>query len=253
MLEQRDEAAVGVDLEIRSLDPVGEGEGPLARHIVAHRHHLGLEAGRQRVGTEIGDARHLVEADALAAGVGVDHDAVADIQVFGLCLQDRRGCRQHVLPQRLAGLPGRLAADAGGARRPGAAAIGGGVGVAGDDAHALDRHAEGGGDALRHHGLGALALLGHAGMADDRALGVEPQGGAVLRRDAGAADAIKRGRRIGHLDEAREADAAMDAFCRAASSARRATRRSPSCARACRARRDATAARISGPRGEPHG
>ena len=66
VLEQRDEAGVGVDLEIARLDAVGEGERPGARHVVARRHQLGLEAGRQRVGAEIGDARDLVEADALA-------------------------------------------------------------------------------------------------------------------------------------------------------------------------------------------
>ena len=69
-----------------------------------------------------------------------------------------------------------------------------------------------GGDALRDHRLGALALLGYAGVAEDRAGGVEPHGGAVLRRDLRAADAVERRARIGHLDEARKADAAVDAF-----------------------------------------
>ena len=67
-------------------------------------------------------------------------------------------------------------------------------------------------DALRDHGLGALALLGDAGVAEDRAGGVEPHGRAVLRRDARAADAVERRRRIGHLDEGRKADAAIDAL-----------------------------------------
>ena len=65
---------------------------------------------------------------------------------------------------------------------------------------------------LRDHGLGALALLGDAGVADDRALRVELHGGAVLRGDPGAADAVEGGARIGHLDEARKADAAIDAL-----------------------------------------
>ena len=46
----------------------------------------------------------------------------------------------------------------------------------------------------------------------DMALRVELHGGAVLRGDAGAADAVEGGRRIGHLDEARKADAAIDAL-----------------------------------------
>ena len=64
---------------------------------------------------------------------------------------------------------------------------------------------------MGEHRLGALALLGDAGMAEHGAGGVEPHGGAVLRRDAGAADAVERGGRIGDLDEARKADAAIDA------------------------------------------
>ena len=40
---------------------------------------------------------------------------------------------------------------------------------------------------------------------------VEPHRGAILRRDARAADAVESGARIGHFDEARKADAAMNA------------------------------------------
>ena len=45
-----------------------------------------------------------------------------------------------------------------------------------------------------------------------RALRVELHGDAVLGGYFGAADAVKGGRRIGHLDEAREADAAISAL-----------------------------------------
>jgi hypothetical protein len=121
-------------------------------------------------------------------------------------------CRDDVLAQGLAGLERRLAADAGGARRPGAAAVGRDIGVAEDDAHALERHAEGGRDHLRDDGLGALALLGDARLADDRPGRVEPHRGAVLRGDARAADAVEGGGRVRDLDEARKADAAVDAL-----------------------------------------
>ena len=84
VLQQLDEAGVGVDLELARLDAVGEGERPGARHIVARRHQLGLEAGRQRVGAEIGDAGELGERQALGAAVAVDHDAVADVERLGL-------------------------------------------------------------------------------------------------------------------------------------------------------------------------
>ena len=137
---------------------------------------------------------------------------VADVEGVRGRLQDRAGDLEHVLAQRLAGLQRRLAADAGGARRPGAAAVGRVVGVAGDDANALDRHAEGGRDDLRGDRLGALALLGDARLADDRAGGVEPHRHPVLRGDARAADAVEGGARVGHLDEAGEADAAMNAL-----------------------------------------
>ena len=80
---------------------------------------------------------------------------------------------EHVGAQRLAGLPGGLAANAGGARGPGSAAIGRVVGIAGDNAHALQRHAERGGRDLRNDGFRALTLLGHAGLANDRALRIE--------------------------------------------------------------------------------
>ena len=132
--------------------------------------------------------------------------------VSGLACRIEPATASTFCAQRLAGLPGGFAADAGRARGPGAAAVGRVVGVADDDAHALDRHAERRRDALRDHGFGALALLGDAGVAEDRAGRVEPHGGAVLRRDAGAADAVERGARIGHLDERREADAAIDAL-----------------------------------------
>src|SRR6266511_5241374 len=60
VLEQRHDPGVGVYFEIARLDAVGESERPGARHVVARRHQFRLEAGRQRVGTEIGDAGELV-------------------------------------------------------------------------------------------------------------------------------------------------------------------------------------------------
>ena len=162
-----------IDFQIRALHAVGEGERPAARHIMTRDHELGLKAGRQRVGAEIDDARDLLERQALAAAAGVDDDAAANVERCRVGLQHRAGRGQHVGAQRLAGLPGRFAADAGGARGPGAAAIGRVVGIAGDDAHALDRHAERGGDTLRQHRFGALALFGNAGMHEHGAGRIE--------------------------------------------------------------------------------
>jgi hypothetical protein len=86
--------------------------------------------------------------------------------------------------QRDGGLQRRLTADAGAAARPGAAAIGRRQGVAGDDAHALDRHADAVRHDLRQDGLRPLPLLRHAGQHDDRAVRVHPHRRAILRRDA---------------------------------------------------------------------
>src|SRR5215510_2543733 len=212
VLDEPDEAGLDVYFEIARLDAVGEGKRPGARHVVARRHQLGLEARRQRVRTEIGDAGELRERQALGAGGAIDYEAVADVELVGRRLQDAGGAGEHVRAQRLAGLPGGFAADAGGARGPGAAAIGRVVGVAGDNPHLFDRHTESGSRNLRDHGLGTLALLGDSGLADDRALRVELHGDAVLRRDLGAADAVEGRRGIGHLDETRKTDAAMNAL-----------------------------------------
>jgi hypothetical protein len=51
-----------------------------ARHVVARRDELGLGAGRQRIGAEVGDARELGEVEALATVRSVDHDAGADVE-----------------------------------------------------------------------------------------------------------------------------------------------------------------------------
>ena len=111
-----------------------------------------------------------------------------------------------------AGLQRGLAADAGAAAGPGAAAVGRGQRVAGDDAHLLDRHAHALGHDLADDGFRALALLGDAGGGHHRAVGIDAHGAAVLRRDARAADAVHEGAGVGQLDEAGKADAAMDAL-----------------------------------------
>src|SRR6266851_1736992 len=73
----------------------------------------------------------LAERKPLGPAVAIDHDAVDDVEVVRRRLQDAGRAGEHVGAQRLAGLPGGFAADAGGARRPGAAAVGRVVGVAG--------------------------------------------------------------------------------------------------------------------------
>jgi len=50
---------------------------------VARRHQLGLEAGRQRIGPEIGNAGKLMQRQALGAGRAVDNGAVANVEASG--------------------------------------------------------------------------------------------------------------------------------------------------------------------------
>ena len=210
--QQPDKAGIGVDFEPGRLHAVGEGERIFARHEMPGRHQLGLDAGRQRVRPEIDDSRQLAQFDAGGAIPGV-HDRIADdIELGGRRLQDRGGDIQDVAAQHLGGLQGGFAADPGAARGPGAAAIGRVVGIAENDADPLHRDAEHAADDLRGQRFRALPLLADAGLADHRSRGIQPHRDAVLRRDAGAADAIEGRARIGDLDEAGDADAAVNVF-----------------------------------------
>ena len=155
----------------------------------------------------ISDERH-----APGAAGAIDHDAVDDVERGRVGLQQHAGDLEDLLAQVARRLVDRLAADRHRARAVGAAAVGNGVGIAGDHAHALHRHAERRGRDLAHHGIGALALLGHADRADDAAVGLEPDDAGVLQRDRRAADAVVAVRaRARALDEAGDADAAVDA------------------------------------------
>ncbi len=133
--------------------------------------------------------------------------------VAGIGLQQHAGDVQDLGAQVARGEIDGLAADGGAARAVGAAAIGHGVGVAGEHAHAFHGHAERRGGDLAHDGVGALALLGDADRADDAAVGLELDDAGVLQRDRRAADAVVALRpRRGALDEGGDADAAMDAL-----------------------------------------
>src|SRR5262249_53059047 len=175
---------------------VGEGKGPFARHVVSGRHKLGLKARWQGVGAEIGNARELVQRQPLGSACGIDNEAVPDVEVLWLRLQDRSSAGKNVRAQRLAGLPGGFSTNACRARSPGPAAIGRVVRVAGDDADSLDGNAKGAGCNLRNDRLGALSLLRHSGVADEGALRIELHRDAVLRGNLCAANAVKRGRRV---------------------------------------------------------
>ena len=193
--EQLDEAGVGVDFQPGGLNAIGEGERIFARHEMARRHQFGLDARRQRVGPEIDDPREFAQLHARRAIAGI-HDRIVDDVEFGRRgLQDGGRDIEDVPAQNLRRLECGLAADAGAARGPGAAAIGRIVGIAENDADALHRNAEHAADDLRGERFRALPLLGDAGLADHRALRVQPHRDAILRGYFGAADAVKRGAR----------------------------------------------------------
>ena len=84
------------------------------------------------------------------------------------------------------------------------------VGVPGHDPESLGRHPDGGRRDLRDDRLHPLPLLGRAARDEDVPPRVEPHGGAVLGGDARAPDPVEHRGGVGHLDEAREADSAMD-------------------------------------------
>ena len=113
VLEQADEAGVGIDLQPGALDAICEGEGIFARYEMAHRHHLSLEARRQGVGAEIDDPAQLGQADALTAAFGIDDILADDVQAVRFGLKDGRRGGKNIPAQETTGLPGRLAANAG--------------------------------------------------------------------------------------------------------------------------------------------
>ena len=212
VLQELDETGLGIDLQVARLYPVGEGERIVRGDEVARLHQLARQVLRQCVAAEIDDPAKLLERHArLAAGLVADL-AIDDVEFIRRALQHRGGDRQDALLQRKARLKRGLAADARPARGPGSPAIGGRLGVARHHLHPRDRHADGLGDDLRQHRLGPLPLLGDARHGNDAAVGIHAHGAAVLRRDARTADAVHERARIGQLDEAGDADAAMDAL-----------------------------------------
>ena len=61
VLQQPDEAGLGIDLDVRSLHAVREDERVVAMRVVARHNQFGREAARQGVGPEVGDAAEFGE------------------------------------------------------------------------------------------------------------------------------------------------------------------------------------------------
>src|SRR5262249_4264081 len=87
------------------------------------------------------------------------------------------------------------------------------VGISQDYADAVHRNPEHASHNLRGKRFRSLSLLGDTGLTDYRTLRIEPHRDAILRGYFRAAYTIKRGAGIGDLDEAGDADAAMDVPC----------------------------------------
>ncbi len=111
-IQELEEAGIGIDLDVASLDAVGERNIVLARHEMAGRHQFRLEALGDEVRAEIGDARELVEADALIVGAPVDDHAVLDVERLRVGLQELARNLADIDAQRLGRLEDGLAADA---------------------------------------------------------------------------------------------------------------------------------------------
>ena len=80
MLQKLDEARLGIDLQQGGLDPICEGKRIFPRHIMAGGDKFGLEVARERVRAEIGNPRHLIEANPFTRGATVDHHSANDVE-----------------------------------------------------------------------------------------------------------------------------------------------------------------------------
>ena len=175
------------------LHAVGEDEGVVALRVVARHHQLGREVLGQQVAAEIGHAAQLGQVEQVFAAGAIDDGVAIHAQALPFTLEHGLGHGQDVVAQHTPGLQHGFAADAGATAGPGATAVGRGVGVAGADAHTVQAHAHGVGGNLRKDGLAALALFTDAAADGDDAGGLQPDRGAVLRRDARATHAVESG------------------------------------------------------------
>ena len=166
--------------------------------------------------------------------------ALHDVESLGRSLCDGAGQRQDVLLEHQPGAQRRLTAHGGAPRGPGAAAVGRDRAVAAHDGDPVDLDAQRIGNDLRNAGQRALALVGEAGDATQRAGRIEPQCAAILRRDRRAGRTVIRGTVRGRLTESRDADSPVDAAFAVFALVRCGACRSPSKSRACRGIRGKT-------------
>src|SRR4029078_10742645 len=132
MLQQLDEAGIGIDLQPGSLHAIGKCKGIFARDELPRRYQFWLKAGRQGVGTEINDPGQFPQFDAWSAITDIHNAIVDDIQLTRRRLQYGCSDTEDVLAQHFGGLEPGLAADAGTTGGPGTATIGCVVGIAQD-------------------------------------------------------------------------------------------------------------------------
>ena len=83
VLQQFDEAGVGIDLQPRGLYTVSKGEGILSRDKMPCRHQFGPNAGRQRIGAKINDPGQLTQFNARRAIADVHDIIVDDVEFAG--------------------------------------------------------------------------------------------------------------------------------------------------------------------------
>ena len=213
VLQQADEAGVGVDLDVGAVDAVGENVEVVDQAEAAGVRQQWLHAVGQLADLVVADAADLGQRQPLPAVAAIDDHAIDDVERVGLGLQQHAGEFQDFLAQVACCLIHGLAADGGGARGVGAAAERRGVGVTREHPHTVDGNAQRSGSDLAHNGVDALALIGDADRADDSTVRLQPDDARILQGDRRAAGAIVAERAGGcALDEGCDADAAVDAL-----------------------------------------
>ena len=176
-----DLAGVAVDLDLGDVAAVGERERRIVRDVadVERLRHVGrqAEARAQLVG-------QLEDADA-AVGAGDGEAAARELDVDGRGFEHMGRDLLALLDQLVAGLEEGLAGDQRRLRAAGAAAHLELVGIALQQAEALERDAE---LAAQHLGEGrgvALAVVERAAQHGDRAVGLEADAAILLGRRPG--------------------------------------------------------------------
>ena len=163
-----DHAGVGIDLDLADVGAVGK------RRLATVSSHCAASGPRRSSGRSVRSERRARDLEQADRVVGALHGeaAVLELDVGGRGLQQMLGDARALLDDVVGGFLDDDAAEPHAAAGMRAAADRDAVGVAGDEAHAVDRHAEPFGDQLGEARLVALALRHGADHQLDDAVGL---------------------------------------------------------------------------------